>query len=237
MVTIERVSEVEQSIVGDGGPGTRSRRDEPVPPPARLSPWWSWRRQSNMADNLMGLALLGGPANIVMQLARPGVGYGVVDSKVESGRADLHPVKRARTTFTFLAVSSLGSPEQKAAFRKATNRSHAQVRSAPGDPVQYNAFDPELQKWVAICLYKGFVDVYEAFVGPMPADMAERCLQEGAVMGTTLQIRFISTITCGRTCTGSFPRPLRCRGSCVGRWVPSRDSSRRDSCRSGSGTR
>lgn len=47
-----------------------------------------------MVDNMMGLALLAGPANIVMQLARPGVGYGVVDSKVESGRADLHPVKR-----------------------------------------------------------------------------------------------------------------------------------------------
>lgn len=136
----------------------------------------------------MGLALLGGPANVIMQLARPGVGYGVVDSKVESGRADLHPIKRARTTFTFLSVSTLGNPDQKAAFRKATNRAHAQVHSAPGDKVQYNAFDPELQKWVAICLYKGFVDVYEAFVGPMTGEMAERCLQEGAVMGTTLQM-------------------------------------------------
>ncbi|MUM19417.1 DUF2236 domain-containing protein [Mycobacterium sp. CBMA271] len=188
MVTIERVSEVEGRIVEDGGPGSRSRRNEPVPSPARLSPWWSWRRQPNMADNMMGLALLAGPANVIMQLARPGVGYGVVDSTVESGRADLHPIKRARTTFTYLAVASMGSPEQKAAFRKATNRSHAQVRSAPGDAVQYNAFNPELQKWVAICLYKGFVDVYEAFVGPMTADMAERCLQEGAVMGTTLQM-------------------------------------------------
>lgn len=187
-MTIERVSEMDESFVGDGGPGTRSRRGEPVPPAARLSPGWSWRRQPTMVDNMMGLALLAGPANIVMQLARPGVGYGVVDSKVESGRADLHPVKRARTTFTYLAVATMGSPEQKAAFRKATNRSHAQVRSAPGDAVQYNAFDPDLQKWVAICLYKGFVDVYETFVGPMTHDMAERCLQEGAVMGTTLQM-------------------------------------------------
>lgn len=188
MVTIEQVPGFEGQLSDDGGPGTRSRRNEPVPPAAGLSPWWSWRRQPTMGDNLMGLALLAGPANIVMQLARPGVGYGVVDSKVESGRADLHPIKRARTTFTFLAVSALGSAEQKAAFRKATNRSHARVHSEPGDKVQYNAFDPELQKWVAICLYKGFVDVYEAFVGPLTGEMAERCLQDGAVMGTTLQM-------------------------------------------------
>lgn len=188
MVTIEQVPEAEAQLTGDGGPGTRSRRNEPVPPAARLSPWWSWRRRPTVADNFMGLALLGGPANIIMQLARPGVGYGVVDSKVESGRADLHPIKRARTTFTFLAVATLGTPEQKAAFRKATNRAHAQVHSQPGDKVQYNAFDPELQKWVAVCLYKGFFDVYEAFVGPLTGEMAERCLQEGAVMGTTLQM-------------------------------------------------
>ncbi|MEU9805615.1 oxygenase MpaB family protein [Mycobacterium sp. NPDC050853] len=187
-MTIERALDIGEQAVGDGGPGSRTRRNEPVPPVARLSPWWSWRRQPTMVDNMMGLALLAGPANVIMQLARPGVGYGVVDSKVESGRADLHPVKRARTTFTYLAVATMGSPEQKAAFRKATNRSHAQVRSAPEDAVQYNAFDPDLQKWVAICLYKGFVDVYEAFVGPMTADMAERCLKDGAVMGTTLQM-------------------------------------------------
>ncbi len=48
----------------------------------------------------MGMALLAGPANVIMQLARPGVGYGVLESRVESGRVDRHPIKRARTTFT-----------------------------------------------------------------------------------------------------------------------------------------
>ena len=54
----------------------------------------------------MGVALLAGPANVIMQLARPGVGYGVKESRVESGRVDRHPIKRARTTFTYLAVAS-----------------------------------------------------------------------------------------------------------------------------------
>src|ERR1700761_206388 len=58
------------------------------------------RRTPKLDDTLMGMALLLGPANVIMQLARPGVGYGVMESRVDSGRVDLHPIKRARTTFT-----------------------------------------------------------------------------------------------------------------------------------------
>lgn len=45
-------------------------------------------------DSLMGVALLAGPANVIMELAMPGVGYGVLESRVESGRLDRHPIKR-----------------------------------------------------------------------------------------------------------------------------------------------
>ena len=79
------------------------------------------RRGAGFDDGLMGVALLAGPANVIMQLANPGVGYGVVESRVESGRTDLHPVKRARTTFTYLAVATRGSDAQKAAYRRAVN--------------------------------------------------------------------------------------------------------------------
>jgi uncharacterized protein (DUF2236 family) len=136
----------------------------------------------------MGLALLLGPANVIMQLARPGVGYGVFESRVESGRIDLHPIKRARTTFTYLAVAMAGSEAQKAAFRRAVNRAHAQVYSTPDSPVEYNAFDPDLQLWVAACLYKGGVDFYRMFIGEMDDQDAERHYREGAVLGTTLQV-------------------------------------------------
>ena len=50
------------------------------------------RRDVQYADGLVGAALLAGPANVIMQLARPGVGYGVVESRVESGRTDLLPI-------------------------------------------------------------------------------------------------------------------------------------------------
>jgi uncharacterized protein (DUF2236 family) len=145
-------------------------------------------RRAGIDDGLMGVALLAGPANVIMQLARPGVGYGVLESRVESGRVDRHPIKRARTTFTYLAVATNGSDAQKAAFRKAVNGAHAQVYSTDESPVKYNAFDKDLQMWVAACLYKGAVDVYRTFIGEMDDETADRHYAEGMALGTTLQV-------------------------------------------------
>ena len=66
---------------------------------------------------------------------------------------------------------------------------HAAVRSRPGDPVAYNAFDPELQLWVAACLYKGLEDVHRLF-GPTVDDryLAEVLYPHATRLGTTLQV-------------------------------------------------
>lgn len=146
------------------------------------------RRGAGFDDGLMGIALLAGPANVIMQLGRPGVGYGVMESRVESGRVDRHPIKRARTTFTYLAVATRGTEEQKRAYRRAVNRSHAQVFSTEESPVSYNAFDRDLQLWVAACLYKGGVDVYRTFVGEMDDATADQHYRDGMALGTTLQM-------------------------------------------------
>lgn len=140
-------------------------------------------------DGLPGVALLAGPANVIMQLALPGVGYGVMESRVESGRIDRHPVKRARTTFTYLAVATRGDAEQQRAYRKAVTRAHAQVFSTEDSPVSYNALDPELQLWVAACLYKGGVDVRRMFIGEMDEETADRHYRESMTLGTMLQVR------------------------------------------------
>jgi uncharacterized protein (DUF2236 family) len=145
-------------------------------------------RSAGIDDGMMGIALLAGPANVIMQLARPGVGYGVMESRVETGRVDRHPIKRARTTFTYLAVASMGSDAQKAAYRRAVNGAHAQVYSTDDSPVSYNAFDKDLQLWVAACLYKGGVDVYRTFIGEMDDETADRHYVEGSSLGTTLQV-------------------------------------------------
>lgn len=158
--------------------------ERPISDPPRLG-----RRRPNPDDYaLMGIALLAGAANVIMELARPGVGHGVAESRVESGRIDRHPIKRARTTFTYIAVANGGTDAQKAAYRRAVNRSHAEVYSRPGDPVQYNAFDPELQLWVAACIYKGGIDIYRTFVGELNEQDADRLYREGMSLGTTLQV-------------------------------------------------
>lgn len=138
-----------------------------------------------LRDAVIGAGLLAGSANVIMQLARAPVGYGVLESRVDSGNLFRHPVKRTRTTLTYLAVATLGTDAERAAYRRGVNRAHAQVRSTASSPVAYDAFDPDLQLWVAACLYKGFEDVYVAFAG------GERggCYAGAAALGTTLQVR------------------------------------------------
>ncbi len=146
------------------------------------------RRGRDAVGGMMGVGLLAGPANVIMQLARPGVGYGVVESRVESGRVDRHPIKRARTTFTYLAVSAQGTSKQQSAFRRAVNGAHAQVYSTEQSPVSYHAFDPELQLWVGACMYKGILDIYKIFVGELDDQAAQRLFEEGIALGTMLQV-------------------------------------------------
>jgi uncharacterized protein (DUF2236 family) len=139
-------------------------------------------------DMVLGAALMTGAANVIMQLSRPEVGYGVLQSRVEGGQVFRHPVKRSRTTFTYVAVALLGGPREKAAYRKAVNKVHAKVRSEPSSPVSYDAFDRDLQLWVAACLYRGTEDAYQAFIGPLTPAERERLYASAAAFGTTLQV-------------------------------------------------
>lgn len=123
-----------------------------------------------------------------MQLSHPAVGYGVVESRVESGQIFRHPIKRTRTTLTYLVVAARGTDEEKEAFRNGVNRVHAKVQSGPDSPVQYDAFDPELQLWVAACIYRGFEDVHRSMHGELTATESEYFYQQGATFGTTLQV-------------------------------------------------
>ncbi|MFV0494589.1 oxygenase MpaB family protein [Mycobacterium sp.] len=159
--------------------------ERPISDPPRSN-----RRRKRLARDyrLMGVALLAGPANVIMELSWPGVGHGVSESRVESGRVDRHPVKRARTTFTYIAVANYGTDAQKEAFRRAVNHAHSQVRSRAEDEVSYNAFDPELQLWVAACIYKGGIDIYRTFVGELDDEEADRLYRDGMSLGTTLQV-------------------------------------------------
>ncbi|MFI1464716.1 oxygenase MpaB family protein [Nocardia carnea] len=146
------------------------------------------KRPLQLTDALDFWQFAGAAANVIMQMANPGVGYGVAESKVESGSLMKRPWKRARTTTQYLAVAILGDDEEKKAFREAVNGAHRQVRSEPGAPVKYNAFDRKLQLWVAACLYIGFEDTYQLLAGKMSPEQNEAFYRSSSSLGTTLQV-------------------------------------------------
>ena len=97
-------------------------------------------------------------------------------------------MEAARTTFQYLAVAILGRPRDRAAFREAVNSSHRQVKSTPDSPIRYNAFDRELQMWLAACLFIGLEDTYQLLRGEMTAEQAEQFYRSAWTLGTTLQV-------------------------------------------------
>lgn len=147
------------------------------------------RAATRVADLLNPAAMLLPAANVIMQLSLPGVGYGVLESPVDSGNVYKHPFKRARTTGTYLAVAAIGTESDRELIRSAVDTAHRQVRSTPESPVSYNAFDPQLQLWVAACLYRYFVDQHEFLHGPLDDATADAVYRDAKRLGTTLQVR------------------------------------------------
>ncbi len=131
---------------------------------------------------------LAGGANVVMQLSWPEVGYGVHESKWERGALVKHPFKRARTTGTYLAVAMIGTERDIAMFRTAVNDAHRVVRSGRDSPVAYNAFTPELQLWVAACLFYGPYDYYCRVYGRPSPEVAEAFYRHCSRFATSLQV-------------------------------------------------
>lgn len=165
-------------------PSSSSRIEMSWPEPLTAKEW-----DARFPGVLDSVGFLGGPANVILQLARLPVGYGVKESRVESGSVLKHPFKRARTTASYLAVSMIGNTEERIAYRRAVNTAHVHVRSSEDSPVKYNAFDPELQLWVAACLYWGFADTTARLNGGWTKEQAEEFYRLAEPLGTTLQVR------------------------------------------------
>jgi uncharacterized protein (DUF2236 family) len=149
---------------------------------------WDPDAEVSVKDAMDFWSFAAAAANVVMQLALPGVGYGVVESKVDSGSILKHPWKRLRTTSAYLAVAVFGSDQDRAAFREAVDGAHRQVVSTAESPVKYNAFDRDLQMWVAACLFVGLEDTYKLLRGEMSAGQAEQFYRSARTLGTTLQV-------------------------------------------------
>ncbi|MEW2359076.1 oxygenase MpaB family protein [Spirillospora sp. NPDC029432] len=147
------------------------------------------RQAAHAVDNALSwFALSAASANVVMQLALLPVGHGVAKSKVDSGRIDKHPIKRLRTTLSYVVVAWHGTDEERELLRKEVDRQHRQVHSGPGEKVRYNAFDRKLQLWVAACLYRGTEDVLTALYGELGPDVLDALYAHASRLGTTLQV-------------------------------------------------
>jgi uncharacterized protein (DUF2236 family) len=147
------------------------------------------RHPTRVADLLNPAAVLLPAANVIMQLAAPAVGYGVLESPVDSGNVYKHPLRRSRTTGYYLAAATIGTDADRALVRKEIDKVHAFIQSTASSPVSYNAFDPRLQLWVAACLYRYYVDQHEFLYGPLEDAAADAVYQDAKKLGTTLQVR------------------------------------------------
>ncbi|KAL4895621.1 hypothetical protein BDV59DRAFT_191568 [Aspergillus ambiguus] len=130
-----------------------------------------------------GIALAGGPAAILLQIAHPKVGQGVADHSTFTTRA----ISRAQYTQMYIYVMIFGNEDEKAAMRAWVDKAHSRVKGGEKDKA-YDAMDPGLQLWVAATIYASMVSMYELIYGPLPPAMAERVYQAYSIMGTSLQV-------------------------------------------------
>ena len=137
---------------------------------------------------LTGLSLVPAGANVVMQLSLAPVGRAVLESRVESGALTRHPVKRARTTLSYLTLAMTGTEAERAWLGREISRQHRAVRSREASPVAYDAFDPSLQLWVAACLYRGGLDVLALYGESPDAPVLDALYERSARLATALQV-------------------------------------------------
>lgn len=137
---------------------------------------------------MRGLMLAPASANVVMQLSRRGVGRAIAESKVTSGSLMRRPLKRTRTTLAYIWVALFASDDERLEMRRNVDAQHRHVRSRPDDEVTYDAYDADLQLWVAACMYVGSTQGYETLYGRPSDDVAEELLVQCGRFATTLQV-------------------------------------------------
>jgi len=147
------------------------------------------RSPRELRDLLTTVGLANGVANIIMQLSLPPVGHGVSESRVRSGSPRRYPLKRARTTGQYLALSVMGSDDDREVMRKAVAEVHIAVHSRADSPVKFSGNSRELQLWVAMCLFKYYLDQYTLVHGPLDEDALDILTRAAAPLATGVNVR------------------------------------------------
>ncbi len=127
--------------------------------------------------------MAGGGAAILLQLAHPAVGRGVARHSDFTGR----PLDRLFGTLDYVYAVAFGDQEMVDFVVRGVNRAHGPVHDRTSTP-GYNAFDPQLQLWVAATLYYAAMQVQERLRGPLDAESAEAVYRDYAALGARLQM-------------------------------------------------
>ncbi|WP_374009732.1 oxygenase MpaB family protein [Leifsonia sp. LS-T14] len=137
------------------------------------------------------LTLAGGGRALLLQIAHPAVGRGVVEHSDFASRL----MDRFDGTMLYLTASMFGTDEELRAMRRIVNRAHAPVKA--GEPAEapavsgrpYNAYDPQLQLWVAATLYETMMKLHALVFGELTADQADAVYREFVEALSNLQLR------------------------------------------------
>lgn len=147
------------------------------------------RAPRELRDLLTSIGLANGVANIIMQLSLPPVGHGVSESRVHSGSPRRYPLKRARTTGQYLALAVMGSDEDRAVMRAAVAEVHSAVHSTTDSPVRYSGNSRDLQLWVAMCLFRYYIDQYTLVYGPLDEGTLDHLTRAAEPLATGVNVR------------------------------------------------
>lgn len=126
-----------------------------------------------------GILLASGAAAILLQVAMPGVAKGVDNHSNFAYR----PLRRLRTTLTFVYCMAFGTKEEKKAIITMVNRAHSEVKGP-----DYAADDQDLQVWVAATLYASGIYMYEEVYGAIDSTKADQIYQEFSVLAVSLRV-------------------------------------------------
>ncbi len=129
------------------------------------------------------LTLAGGGRALLLQIAHPSVGRGVVEHSDFATRL----MDRFDGTMLYLTASMFGTPEELRAIRRIVNRAHAPVRGG-SEQAAYNAYDPELQLWVAATLYQTMMELHRQVFGPLTEAQADAVYREMVAALSNLQL-------------------------------------------------
>lgn len=133
------------------------------------------------------LIAAGGRA-ILLQLADPAVGRGVAEHSDFVTR----PLDRLHATLTYVYTVAFGTPDEVAEVVRRVNRAHVPVHGAAdgehADRPSYNAFNPELQLWVAGTLYDSAATMYGLVFGELEPAVADELYDGYEKLATSLQV-------------------------------------------------